>query len=113
VKLGELTTLTVKRVLRLRDGKVALSDAVLAVVELSDDSVGTLGRGTVGSEGELAGAGQQDVNVNGGGGGDNSPERLGENASLCHGGEGSETENGEHGEGVGWRSSGLVVGEEV
>jgi hypothetical protein len=58
------------------------------------------------------GAGQQDVNVLGGEG-DNSPERLGGNASLCHGGKGSEPESGEHGEGVGWRSSGLVVGEEV
>jgi hypothetical protein len=58
------------------------------------------------------GAGQQDVNVLGGAG-DSSPERLGGNASLCHGGKGSDAESGEHGEGVGWRSSGLVVGEEV
>jgi hypothetical protein len=63
VKLGELTTLAVKRVLGLGNGKVALTNAVLAVEELSDNAVGTLGGGTVGSEGELAGAGQQDVNV--------------------------------------------------
>jgi hypothetical protein len=112
VKWSGLTTLVVERVLGLRDGKVALTDAVLAVEELSDNAVGTLGGGTVGSEGELAGAGQQGVNVDGGGG-DNLPERLGGNASLCHGGNCSEAESGEHGEGVGWRSSGLFVGEEV
>lgn len=59
--LDVLTSRAVERVLGLRDGEVALSDAVLAVVQLSDDAVGTLGRGTVGSEGELAASCQQDV----------------------------------------------------
>lgn len=59
--LDELTSRAVERVLGLGDGKVALSDAVLAVVQLSDDAVGTLGRGTVGSQGELAAPCQQDV----------------------------------------------------
>ena len=56
--VGELTAMAVKRVLGLRDGKVALSDAVLAVEELADDAAGFLGGSTVGSEGELAVLGQ-------------------------------------------------------
>jgi hypothetical protein len=58
VRWSGLTTLAIERVLGLRDGNVALTDAVLAVEELSDNAAGTLGRGAVGSEGELAGAGQ-------------------------------------------------------
>lgn len=50
--------MAVKRVLGLRDGEVALSDAVLAVEELADDTAGFLGGGTVGSERELAVLGQ-------------------------------------------------------
>jgi hypothetical protein len=50
----ELTAIAVKCVLGLGNRKVALSDAVLAVEELADDAVGTLGGSTVGGEGELA-----------------------------------------------------------
>ena len=56
--LDKLTAMAVKRVLGLRDGEVALSDAVLAVEELADDAAGLLGGSTVGSEGELAVVGQ-------------------------------------------------------
>ena len=52
--MDELTTMAVKRVLGLRDGKVALSDAVLTVKELADNAPGFLGGRTVGGEGELA-----------------------------------------------------------
>ena len=50
--------MAVKRVLGLRNGEVALSDAVLAVEELADDAAGLLGGSTVGGEGELAVLGQ-------------------------------------------------------
>jgi len=50
--------MAVKRVLGLRNGEVALSDAVLAVEELADDAAGFLGGSTVGGEGELAVLGQ-------------------------------------------------------
>ena len=56
--VGELTAMAVKRVLGLRDGEVALSDAVLTVKELAHDAAGFLGGSTVGGEGELAVLGQ-------------------------------------------------------
>lgn len=55
----ELTAMAVKRVLGLRNGEVALSDAVLAVEELADDAAGFLGGSTVRGEGELAVSGQR------------------------------------------------------
>lgn len=55
--------MAVKRVLGLRDGEVALSDAVLAVKELADDAVGLWDGSTVGGEGELAVSGQRVFSV--------------------------------------------------
>ena len=52
--LDELTAMAVKSVVGLRDGEIALSDAVLAVEEFANDTVGTGGGSTIGSEGELA-----------------------------------------------------------
>jgi hypothetical protein len=94
--LSEPTACAVKGVLGFRNGEIALSDAVLSVEELADDAVGTLGRCTVGGERELAGADQRDVNV--GGWEANSPKRLGWDAGLGHGGQGSKAESGKHGE---------------
>ena len=61
--LDELTAMAVKRVLGLRDGDVALSDAVLAVEELADDAVDPWDGSTVGGEGELALLGQRVFSV--------------------------------------------------
>ena len=59
--MNELTAVGVKRVLGLRNREVALSDAVLAVIELTDDAVGAVFGGTIGGEGELAALRQQEV----------------------------------------------------
>ena len=59
----ELTAVGVKRVLGLGDGEVALSDTVLAVIELTDDAVGAMFGGTISGEGEFAALRQQEVNV--------------------------------------------------
>ena len=55
--------MAVKRVLGLRDGDVALSNAVLAVEDLADDAVGLWDGSTVGGEGELALLGQRVFSV--------------------------------------------------
>jgi hypothetical protein len=61
--LDELTAVGVKRVLGLRDREVALSDAVLAVIELTDDAVGAVFGCTISGEGEFAVSGQQEIRV--------------------------------------------------
>ena len=61
--MGELTAMAVKRVLGLRDGKVALSDAILAVEELADDTAGLLGGSTIGGERELTVVGQREFSM--------------------------------------------------
>ena len=61
--LNELTAVGVKRVLGLGDGEVALSDTVLAVIELTDDAVGAMFGGTISGEEELAALRQQEVNL--------------------------------------------------
>lgn len=61
--LDELTAMAVKRVFGLRDGEVALSDAVLAVEKLADNAAGPWGGSTVGGEGELAVSGQRVFSV--------------------------------------------------
>lgn len=64
----KLTACAVERVFALRDGEIGLPDAVLAVVQLTDAAVGTLGGSTVGGEGELAAKSQHEVMVRSRGG---------------------------------------------
>lgn len=104
----ELTAVAVKRVLGLRDREVALSDAVLTVIELADGATGSLDRSAVGGQGKFAVCNQQKVTVTGSG--VDVPQRLAWDASLGHGGQGDETESCLHFAAVecGW--SGLVGG---
>ena len=89
-----LTACAVERVLGLRDREVALSDAVLAIVELADNTAGSFDRGAIGGEGEFAVTCQRSVKARGSR--DDSPQGLGWNAGLGHGGQGDEAESRLH-----------------
>lgn len=105
--MDELTAMAVKRVLGLRNGKVGLSDAVLAVEEFTNDAVGLCGGSTEGGEGEFALVGQRWFSESRFS--ENSPKRLGGTGSLSHGGQGDETDGVMHDGGADWGWSGPGV----